>query len=182
MSNRRSVQSGSHGNNNNRTLIWRIGGLWQRDSCLICLLASDLYKIQRAHIWNLAFQNFSKQISGLEERILNTDIYIIFRNGYADRIVEGKKRKEKKKCLLITKLNEIYWMNKIYTETWDVLYSCRVVVGTEQIRFDQKGQVKNRKRRIWTKRAPFYAQRSLLLWWGYGFGIGAGVTLLSVRF
>jgi len=28
-------------------------------------------EVQRAHTWNLAFQNFSQQIGGLERRILN---------------------------------------------------------------------------------------------------------------
>jgi len=66
------VQSGSH-YNDSRMLIWRIGGLWQRDSCLICLLASDLYKILHAHIWSLVIQNFSKHSGGIRtERILNT--------------------------------------------------------------------------------------------------------------
>jgi len=60
------VQSGSHDNKNNRTLILRIGGLGQRD--LICLHVSDLYKVQRVHIWNLSFQNFSICRGGLEQR------------------------------------------------------------------------------------------------------------------
>jgi len=37
-------------------------------------------------------------------------------------------------------------MNKIYTKVWNVLFSSRVVISIEQIRFDQKGQVKNRKK------------------------------------
>jgi len=64
-------QSESH-YNDSRTLIWRIGGLWQRDSCLICLFARDLYKIRHAQIWSLVIQNFSKHCSGIRtERILN---------------------------------------------------------------------------------------------------------------
>jgi len=65
--------------------------------------------------------------------------------GTRTELWRGKKRKIEKVSL--TKLNEIYWMNKIYTEAY-VLYSSKMVIRTEQIQFDQTEQVEKRKRRI----------------------------------
>jgi len=46
-------------NKNNRTLVLRM--TWpSRESCLICLHVCELYKVQREHVWNLSFQNFSE--------------------------------------------------------------------------------------------------------------------------
>jgi len=44
---------------------------------------SDLYEVQRAHVWNLAFQNFSKQIGGLEQRES-------LRGGESSRVLRGR--------------------------------------------------------------------------------------------
>jgi len=79
---------------------------------------------------------------------------------------------------LVITLNKIYWTNDIHIEIWDMLFN-----------FPRTNQ--NKEKKNTSEPSALLFKRGLLWWWyGFGiglthvsgFGIGAGVTLLFVRF
>jgi len=99
----------------------------------------------------------------LQRERSRSHIYVIFTSTDMRRICGRKRKRKTKVCLLVTTLNEIYWMNDIHNESWNMLFN---LSGTN------KSKMRKRIKSTHLSQARVFLFSEGFPWWEYSFGVG----------